>query len=116
MFENSLNNPLGWVPSNKWIDLTPVSYGELLTQAQADGYIYIYGASTNASNFVTLVSSVVSTYPSTLEQKLTNTSFALGANGAVDAFLPVKRGDYVWFNGLNFATYICRFIYAQGQK
>ena len=108
--------PIG-VPSDTYTDLTPVVNHGLLVTAPAAGYVYIYGNGTGQA-VLALISSKnsQSTYPSSKSDTKLFVYDYRPNGGEMAAVLPVKKGDNVWQDTMNFQTYVCRFVYAETDK
>ena len=94
------------MPSDSYVDLTPVASGSLLVTAPANGYVYLEGTATTSLSYCALdVNHIYS-------QISWCTS---GATNGLCAFVPVRKGADVYMGAYNFATTYCKFIYAEGE-
>lgn len=102
------------MPSDIYEDLTPVANHGLLLQAPANGYVFIYGSMTNGVLAIVTSSADQDTYPTNAADKKILTGIETGS-GDRASVVPVLKGDNVWQDSSNFATYVCRFYYAEGE-
>ncbi|MBP5615330.1 MAG: hypothetical protein J6X42_02095, partial [Alphaproteobacteria bacterium] len=94
------------MPSDSYVDLTPVASGSLLVTAPANGYVYLEGTATTSVSYCSL--DVNHTYAKI-------SWCTAGVTNGLCAFVPVRKGADVYMSAYAFATTFCKFIYAEGE-